>query len=290
MSESCKTRVILVGIGGATCSGKTTLAKHLKRILPNSVIIHQDVRSILPSEYVLNIANLQDFAPVGAPFTTQSPLVHLCQPQEKIPVHPIYQVQDWDAPQGAIDWPRLIAFLQRVKETGVIPPDHRSHDHLNEQKQVALSDSTREKWTSEFQRLSQETEVKGEKIIWGLVDGFLLYWHPEVIKQLDVRIFLRVPHDVLKHRRHERHGYHTAVQSDPEGSLWRDPPMYWEQIVWPAYLEANRDIFIDGNVETGMPSDKVQELLLINGLELRMDEIVEKSCAALKRKVEGATS
>ncbi|EEB95308.1 hypothetical protein MPER_05739, partial [Moniliophthora perniciosa FA553] len=42
MGESCKTRVILVGIGGATCSGKTTLAKHLNRILPNSVIIHQD--------------------------------------------------------------------------------------------------------------------------------------------------------------------------------------------------------------------------------------------------------
>lgn len=29
---------------GATCSGKTTLAKHLNRILPDSVIIHQDVR------------------------------------------------------------------------------------------------------------------------------------------------------------------------------------------------------------------------------------------------------
>lgn len=27
---------------------------------------------------------------------------------------------------------------------------------------------------------------------------------------MDVRIFLRVPHDVLKKRRHERHGYHTA--------------------------------------------------------------------------------
>lgn len=59
-----KTRVILIGVGsvsfspilyllilifqvenrGATCSGKTTLAKHLNRILPDSVIIHQDVR------------------------------------------------------------------------------------------------------------------------------------------------------------------------------------------------------------------------------------------------------
>lgn len=54
-----KTKVVLVGVGfvfyilscaqshaifrGATCSGKTTLAKQLRTILPDSVIIHQDV-------------------------------------------------------------------------------------------------------------------------------------------------------------------------------------------------------------------------------------------------------
>lgn len=63
-SNEYKLRVILVGIGcvhysnpiqltaylalyfhrGATCSGKTTLAKHLRNILPGSVILHQDVR------------------------------------------------------------------------------------------------------------------------------------------------------------------------------------------------------------------------------------------------------
>lgn len=31
------------GYRGASCSGKTTLAKHLKAILPDSIIIHQDV-------------------------------------------------------------------------------------------------------------------------------------------------------------------------------------------------------------------------------------------------------
>ncbi|KAG7090953.1 hypothetical protein E1B28_010022 [Marasmius oreades] len=186
---SSKTRVILVGIGGATCSGKTTLAKHLRRILPNSVIIHQD-----------------DFTP----------------PQNKVPIHPVHQVQDWDAPGGAIEWHRLIQFLNNVKETGVIPPDHRSHDHLNEQKQVSLSDSVSNKWHAEFERLTKETEINGGKIIWGLVDGFLLYWHPDIIKQLDVRIFLRFPHDVLKRRRHDRHGYHTAGKwLYPEGILFQ---------------------------------------------------------------------
>ena len=36
----------------------------------------------------------------------------------------------------------------------------------------------------------------------------------DVIAELDVRIMLRVPHDILKQRRHERHGYHTAGEMD----------------------------------------------------------------------------
>ncbi|KIK09315.1 hypothetical protein K443DRAFT_671813 [Laccaria amethystina LaAM-08-1] len=171
-------KVILVGIGGATCSGKTTLAKHINGILPDSVIIHQD-----------------DFAP----------------PQELVPIHPIHGVQDWDAAPGAISWPRLIDFLRHVKSTGEILPDHRSHDHLNEQKVLKLDDDVKAKWIHEFGDLKQQREAAGlEQIVWGLVDGFLLYWHPEVIQQLDVRVYLRVPHDTLKQRRHERHGYHTA--------------------------------------------------------------------------------
>jgi nicotinamide/nicotinate riboside kinase len=47
-AEAARTRVVLVGVGGATCSGKTTLAKHLREILPDSFIIHQDVRAIFP--------------------------------------------------------------------------------------------------------------------------------------------------------------------------------------------------------------------------------------------------
>ncbi|KAG6861683.1 hypothetical protein C0995_013252 [Termitomyces sp. Mi166 len=244
-----KTRVILVGVGGATCSGKTTLAKHLRRILPDSVIIHQD-----------------DFAP----------------PQELVPIHPIYNVQDWDAAPGAILWPKLVHFLREVKATGKIPNDHRSHDHLNEQREIQVDDKVRDQWIDVFEGIRKERERQGEKLIWGLVDGFLLYWdqdlkrladktdgRQEVIDELDVRIFLRVPEPVLRKRRHERHGYHTA-----EGSLWRDPPGYWEQIVYPAYVDAHRDVFIGGDIEGGLPGEKVKGLVVINILELRMNEAV----------------
>ncbi|KAG9309341.1 hypothetical protein JVU11DRAFT_10577 [Chiua virens] len=187
--SALQNRVVLVGVGGATCSGKTTVAKHLRNILPNSVIIHQD-------------------------------------PEDLIPIHPVYNVGDWDSPQGAIDWPRLRAFLKKVKADGVIPPDHRSHDHLNEQKKIPLTDSAYREFRNGFQEVEEEQRKKGIRIIWGLVDGFLLYWDKvlycdsvgdisltivqEVIDQLDIRFFLRVPHDVLKQRRLERHGYHTA--------------------------------------------------------------------------------
>ncbi|KAG5350493.1 hypothetical protein C0989_010800 [Termitomyces sp. Mn162] len=244
-----KTRVILVGVGGATCSGKTTLAKHLKRILPDSVIIHQD-----------------DFAP----------------PQELVPIHPIYEVQDWDAAPGAILWPKLVNFLRGVKATGKIPNDHRSHDHLNEQKEIKIDDEVRDRWIEVFEAIQKQHEQQGEKVIWGLVDGFLLYWNQEVIDEIDVRVFLRVPEPVLRKRRHERHGYHTAVQSDPEGSLWRDPPGYWEQIVYPAYVDAHRDVFIGGDVEKGLPGEKVKGMMVINSMDLSMSEAVSQVCGVLE--------
>ncbi|KAF8638020.1 hypothetical protein AX16_010652 [Volvariella volvacea WC 439] len=246
-----KQRVIIVGVGGASSCGKTTLAKHLKTILPDSIIIHQD-----------------DFAP----------------PQRLVPIHPIYQVQDWDAAPGAIQWPRMIKFLREVKETGIIPSDHYSHDHLNEQRDIPLAAGVKEKWAEVFQQLKVEREQAGkEKIIWGLVDGFLLFWHQEVIDQLDVPVLLRVPHDVIKQRRHERHGYHTAVQSDPEGAIWRDPPHYWEQIVYPAYVDAHRDLFVDGDVENGaLNGNKVKGLVLLEALELSMSDMVDRCCEVLR--------
>jgi len=189
----------------------------------------------------------------------------------------VYNVQDWDAAPGAIDWPRMVSFLRHVKATGEIPPDHRSHDHLNEQKDIPIPTDVRDRWVTVFEGLAAQRSADGdEEIVWGLVDGFLLYWNLEVIEQLDVRIYLRVPHDVLRQRRHERHGYHTA-----EGTLWRDPPQYWEQIVYPAYVDANREVFENGDVETGAASGKVGGLVLLESLEMAMWEAVSRSCEVI---------
>lgn len=96
--------------------------------------------------------------------------------------HPIYKVQDWDAAPGAIVWPKLINFLRHVKETGEIPHDHRSHDHLNEQKVVKVDGEVKEELKAVFENMKKEEEKKGYRIIWGLVDGFLLYWNKVMVR------------------------------------------------------------------------------------------------------------
>ncbi|PSR84412.1 hypothetical protein PHLCEN_2v5449 [Hermanssonia centrifuga] len=116
-------------------------------------------------------------------------------PQELIPIHPEYDVQDWDSAEGAIDWSRMVNALRKVKETGVIPPEHYSHDHLNEQKEVPVEEAQLDRWREVFTRLQREREEAGEKVVWVIVDGFLLYWNK-------VRVCLSVFRDrVLKGRR-----------------------------------------------------------------------------------------
>ncbi|KAF7973425.1 hypothetical protein HWV62_15104 [Athelia sp. TMB] len=102
-----------------------------------------------------------------------------------------------------------------------------------------------------------------------------------------------------------------GAQSKSDGSLWRDPPHYWEDIVYPAYVQASAGLFVGGDVEHGdvaapspdPPSDYAGEwqgegesggarpvpgLLLIEAVETGMDAMVECVCAVLIREVGGA--
>jgi len=84
-------------------------------------------------------------------------------------------VQDWDDAPGAIDWPRFAKFLEGVKDRGILL-EHHSHDHLNEQKEVPVAKELSERWKSKFVRIQAEHASRGERVVWALVDGFLLYW------------------------------------------------------------------------------------------------------------------
>ena len=93
-----------------------------------------------------------------------------------IPVHPIHNVQDWDAPATAIDWPKFINTLRKIKEKGEIPSDYRSYEDLNQNPAVEMDEGVRDQWKEAFAELQKAKESRNEKTVWVLVDGFLMYW------------------------------------------------------------------------------------------------------------------
>ena len=128
--RSGRPSVYVVGIGGPTCSDKTTLAKHLGRIIPDSNLLFQD-----------------DFAP----------------PSEKVPMHPTQAFQDWDDPDGAIEWDRQREAIRHLRQLGEIPLEHSSHDHLNEQIPVPIEDEIEREWKDKFRTLFADIEKENRE-------------------------------------------------------------------------------------------------------------------------------
>jgi hypothetical protein len=94
------------------------------------------------------------------------------------------------------------------------------------------------------------------------------------VKHYDALFFLRVPYATLKQRREERAQYVTQSESlkpifgayqplmrflpfsgDPSlakaGDVWQDPPHYFDNIVYPAYVDAHKHLFTNQDVEKG---------------------------------------
>lgn len=180
-------RVLLVGIGGPTCSGKTTLTKHLLSLLPSSsrkpFIIHQD-----------------DFAP----------------PESQLVWNEDVGSADWDDPDTSVDWTKLRRSLAYVKEHGQLPPDHSSHDDLNPLPDLPVSSDVQEQCSRQLREA-----VHGQDVQVVFLDGFLLYHDQQVRSIIDVPIFLRIGRALLQDRRERRGGYVTA-----EGETWKVSDAY----------------------------------------------------------------
>lgn len=95
--------------------------------------------------------------------------------------------------------------MQYIRQHGgQFPPSHTSHDHLNVQPDITISQSFMNSWRERFATLpSSDTRYV-------IADGFLLYWDPEVVQHYDVKLFVRESRAVLKERRRVRQTYGTA--------------------------------------------------------------------------------
>lgn len=116
----------------------------------------------------------------------------------------MHKVQDWDDPPTAIDWARMRSVLRHVRANGRFEDGYQSFQHLNDAVEVGVDEAASLRLRQNFARVQKEAAQMGERLTYVLVDGFMLYYDPEVQENLDVKLLLRVPRETLKKRREGR--------------------------------------------------------------------------------------
>ncbi|KEQ83477.1 P-loop containing nucleoside triphosphate hydrolase protein [Aureobasidium pullulans] len=181
MSDS-QNKAVLVGVSGVSSSGKTTLARLLRDILPNAFILHED-----------------DFY----------------KTDQEIPVNKD-GVQDWDCLES-LDLEALEKALDFIKTHGQSPPDLESKEDKN-----AVGESGVDKQrVAELKDQAHKNSGATTEVPIFIIDGFLLFSQEmQHIRDLfDVKLFLRANHKTVKQRREARSGYVTleGFWEDPPG-------------------------------------------------------------------------
>ncbi|XMA13103.1 hypothetical protein WAI453_005894 [Rhynchosporium graminicola] len=256
-------KAVVVGISGCSSSGKTTLARLLRDIFPNSFILHED-----------------DFY----------------RPETELPIK--HGLLDWDCVES-LSIPDMVKSLEHIHSEGTFPVSsrnlshrsehgiphpqrrpHQTHDILttsqptldskedqNSIGRCPVSDTTiadlkaRVKTWTEIGNPGYGILTDAENAVRLCVfDGFLLYSKAlaPIQPQMDIKLFLRVSYAKAKARREARSGYVTL-----EG-FWEDPPGYVDKIVWPNYVEDHEWMFEDGNVEGKLKKEVMDEMGILS--------------------------
>ncbi|KAI5855916.1 P-loop containing nucleoside triphosphate hydrolase protein [Tricharina praecox] len=173
----------IVGLSGLSSTGKTTLSRLLRSLIPSSFILHQD-----------------DFY----------------HPDGAIPLH-AGGLQDWDC-AGSINWEYLCRVLDSVHEFGALPADLKS---LQDDSPVGAEPEQKLVSPETMRRLKKRLDdnIRADVRV-AILDGFLmLHRDSPVEERMDVKVLLRVPHETAKQRREARNGYVTieGFWTDPPG-------------------------------------------------------------------------
>ncbi|CAI2166280.1 17371_t:CDS:2 [Funneliformis geosporum] len=213
---------------------------------------------------------------------TQVPLP-LVLHEDEIPIDPVTKLSNWDC-QGAIDFESFVRTLCHLRTTGTLPPTFFSKENKNERievESVELNNLVTE-LSDRVMNLLKEFGEKKDEWSFLFVDGFLLYVDQDVINELDIKLFVKTKREILKRRREARSGYVTM-----EG-YWEDPPNYFEDIVWPNYIQANKHILMqsgdlenDENVVSKIIDDDLIVLesddvsMLIKNIETSVNKVLD---------------
>ncbi|KAK7746970.1 ribosylnicotinamide kinase [Cytospora paraplurivora] len=280
-------KAVVVGLSGCSSSGKTTLARLLRDIFPNTFILHEDdfyrpeEESVFAEMRWLEIP-LAD-TPPRLPFKGG--------------------VRDWDCAES-INIPDLEKALSYIRAEGAFPVSttssgptetHRSnHDNVISRWTTpaykALSspplpgiqpfvDSKEDKNSvgkcpaspAKIEAMKAKVQAwlrpgspghdifpaaaggDGDSDADGpprvcLLDGFLLYSPPRFSRVMDL-IDIRLFLQVTHAKATQRREARDGYVT-LEG-FWKDPPGYVDDVVWPNYVEAHRWMFVGGDVEGG---------------------------------------
>ncbi|PNY19943.1 Nicotinamide riboside kinase [Tolypocladium capitatum] len=227
-------RALVVGVSGCSSSGKTTLARLLRDVFPNTFILHED-----------------DFYKAETELPYKNGLL------------------DWDCAE-AIDLPAMVDALSYIRQHAAFPASpcdahlticirHPTLDSKEDQNPVgqcpvpaATTAALRSRVAAALPPSHPLRSGSGLRLC--LLDGFLLYAPSvaAVLPSLDVKLFLRGSYAKAKARREARNGYVTL-----EG-FWTDPPGYVDKVVWPNYVDEHAWMFEGGDVEGDFRKDVLQ--------------------------------
>lgn len=216
-------RTVLIGVTGASSSGKSTVAYILKKILPGCEVLHED-----------------DFFKL----------------EKDVPFDPIRNDRDWDCPE-AVDLESLKQTLNVLRDPSSKNENILAAVQENEKGYYDYSMVCTEPPRNDANFKNDDTKVvqlheeimnklhkKNEtKIRFYLIDGFILLNEIEILKLLDLTLFFKTNYLSLKKRRANR--LYTV-----EGNTWIDPPGYFDEFVWPGYYKYHKHLFVNGNDET----------------------------------------
>ncbi|KAK7543140.1 P-loop containing nucleoside triphosphate hydrolase protein [Phyllosticta citricarpa] len=249
---SAEQPAFLLALSGPSSSGKTTLARLLREILPSAYILHLDDFYKHDSQIPVNSAG----------------------------------VQDWDC-LDAIDIPPLRNALEHIKAHGTPPPDFVSKEDQNAVGECGISSAVFDKCRERVRQYFESVKDKWGARKIAIIDGFLLFSSEMaelgIRDQFDLRLFLRTSYATAKKRREARSGYITL-----EG-FWEDPPGYVDDVVWPNYVKDHNFLFQGGDVD-GELDQEVCQKIDVNGMptdaEGDMGKVLEWATGIILKKLE----
>ena len=202
-----KTDRLIIGISGATCSGKTTLANALQKVFPNSLALNQD-KFYWPEDSVkhklaegINHINWELVSAYDNDKLITEIMSHVAVNQASPRAHT-------DSALILSNFNGLMQEISGLTEDSNFSQEMEVNDDIIKQLQAILSSVP--------------------KVIF--VDGILIFNHSKIINICDLKFFATLDYKTCLERR-------TFRSYDPP-----DVPGYFEKIVYPHYIKNMEDM------------------------------------------------